>query len=175
MNYNIQRNWTSQLWNKDWCWDKKLKISTYLNQLVSGSYRSYLFHKCADKMQLRNLGSGFDHPKPLLKRGIFEYFSWVNDLTVRVLYGLGCEDQKIVVLLHLRVAWHFQTPIRFPAMKQGINPKMNSWMKKHSSEWARCQRAIGRSFQKEVKSWESESATWLWNLTIPNPSLKGIS
>ncbi len=60
----------------------------------------------------------------------------------------------MVFLRHPQVAWQFQTPIRVPAVKQEVNPGIRSW-KKHSSEWGRCQEAIGGIYF--TKKWRGET------------------
>jgi hypothetical protein len=63
-------------------------------------------------------------------------------------------DTKMVDFWFLWIAWQFQTPICFPAVKTGVNPGIRSW-KKHLSDWAWCQKAIGGIYF--TKKWRAET------------------
>jgi hypothetical protein len=50
----------------------------------------------------------------------------------------------------------------FQQWKQGVNPRIRSWIK-HSSDWARCQKGHWwYLFHKEVKSWDSTTWFRIW-------------
>ncbi len=63
-------------------------------------------------------------------------------------------DIKTIVFQYLLVAWQFQTPIRFSAVKQGLIREQEA-EQKHLSEWARCQKAIGGIYF--TKKWRAET------------------
>ncbi len=82
-------------------------------------------------------------------------FSW--NLTI---------DVNMAVFSCPRVAWQFQTPICFQAVKQGLIleqevEKAHIWMSSMSgTNWCRL-------FHKDVKSWDSSTWFRIWNYQTP--------
>ncbi len=76
---------------------------------------------------------------------------------------------KMVVFQCPQVVWRFQTPIRFPAVKQGLIPWVRSWKNKHLSEWAGRLIAIGVIYF--TKKWRAETlqpdGLRIWRFLIP--------
>jgi hypothetical protein len=73
-----------------------------------------------------------------------------------------------------QVAWQFQTPIRFRAVKQRLyNPGIRSWKALMWLSSMSESQLLWYLFQKEVKNWDY--LTWFRIWQLQTPSLKAVS